>query len=86
MRSVTHYAAALRVLHRPVTLLVEPGGGHLAVDMIPREAYLFAVDTMLQRHLGGPRPEPPGQRLLIYLGENLRVAGPAFAEFANHSR
>jgi len=37
---------------------------------------------MLQRHLGGPVPEAPGQRLRAYLRENLRLAGPEFAGFA----
>ncbi len=82
IRSVNHYAATLRTLHRPVSLLVEPGGGHSPVNPIPREAYLFAMETMLQRHLGGPDPEAPGQRLRTYLRENLRVPGPEFAALA----
>ena len=49
---------------------------------MPREAYLFAMETMLQRHLGGPVPEPPGQRLRAYLRENLRLAGPEFRALA----
>ena len=40
------------------------------------------METMLQKHLGGPAPEPAGQRLRAYLRENLRLAGPEFAEFA----
>lgn len=53
---------------------MEPNGGHSPVNLIPREAYLFAMETMLQRHLGGPQPEPAGQRLRAYLRENLRLA------------
>lgn len=79
LRSVTDYVARLQRLQRPVSLLVEPGGGHSPVDPIPREAYLFAMETMLQRHLGGPLPEPPGPRLRAYLRANLRRAGPEFA-------
>jgi len=86
IRSVIHYAARLRALHRPVSLLVEPGGGHSPIDAIPREAYLFAMETMLQRHLGGTEPEPPGQRLRTYLRENLRLAGPELEKFANHPK
>jgi hypothetical protein len=63
-------------------LLVEPGGAHSPVDLVPREAYIFAMETMLQRHLGGEEPEPPGQRLRAYLRENLRLAGPEFRKFA----
>jgi acetyl esterase/lipase len=82
IREVVNYTATLRSLGRPVTLLVEPGGGHSPVDPIPREAYLFAMETMLQKHLGGPVPEAPGQRLRAYLRENLRLAGPEFQAFA----
>lgn len=86
IREVVNYAATLKALGRRVTLMVEPGGGHSPVDPIPREAYLFAMETMLQRHLGGPLPEPPGQRLRVYLRENLRLAGPEFKPFAGTSR
>lgn len=82
LRSVVDYGARLRALGRPVTLLVEPGGGHSPVAPLAREAYLFAMDTMLQRHLGGPPPEPPGPRLREYLRANLRIAGPEFEAFA----
>lgn len=86
IREVVSYTATLKSLGRPVTLLVEPGGGHSPVDPIPREAYLFAMETMLQRHLGGPTPEVPGQRLRTYLRENLRLAGPEFKDFAARTR
>lgn len=86
MKEVVHYSATLKALGRPLTLLVEPGGGHSPVQAVPREAYMFAMETMLQRHLGGPEPEQPGQRLLTYLRKNLRLAGPEFATFADTSR
>lgn len=79
LRSVTDYVARLKRLQRPVSLLVEPGGGHSPVDPIPREAYLFAMEVMLQKHLGGATPEPPSPRLRAYLRANLRLAGPEFA-------
>ena len=82
IREVTHYVAALKTAGRPVTFLVEPDGGHSPVAPVPREAYLFAMETMLQRHLGGPAPEPPGPRLRAYLRQNLRLAGPEFAAWA----
>jgi dipeptidyl aminopeptidase/acylaminoacyl peptidase len=82
IRSVIDYVARLKAQGSPVTLLVEPNGGHSPVEPVPREAYLFAMESMLQRHLGGPQPEPPGPRLRAYLRENLRLAGPGFARFA----
>lgn len=82
IREVVNYTATLKRLGLPLSLLVEPNGGHSPVDPVPREAYLFAMETMLQRHLGGLAPEPPGQRLRAYLRENLRLAGPEFAQYA----
>lgn len=86
IREVVNYAATLKAAKRPMTLLVEPNGAHSPVDPVPREAYLFAMETMLQRHLGGPVPEPPGQRLSAYLRQNLRVAGPEFAKYVKNPR
>ena len=83
IREVTHYVATLKAQGSLVTLLVEPGGGHSPLAPVAREAYLFAMETMLQRHLGGPEPDPPGQRLRAYLRGNLRLAGPEFTGFAN---
>lgn len=82
IREVTNYVATLKASGWPVTLLVEPGGGHSPLEPIPREAYLFAMETMLQRHLGGPVPEPAGPQLRAYLRENLRAAGPEFRALA----
>lgn len=84
IREVTNYVATLKTAGRPVTLLVEPGGGHSPLDPLPREAYLFAMETMLQHHLRGPVPEPAGQRLRAYLRQNLRLAGPEFRELAGN--
>lgn len=85
IREVVTYAATLKMLHRPVTLLVEPNGGHSPVDPVPREAYLFAMETILQKHLGGPAPELPGQRLRAYLRKSLRMAGKEFSQFPDAS-
>lgn len=82
IRSVIDYVARLKAQGSPVTLLVEPNGGHSPVEPVPREAHLFAMEGMLQRHLGGPQPEPPGPRLRAYLRENLRLAGPEFRALA----
>lgn len=80
IREVVHYAATLEILGKPVSLYVEPGGGHSPADPLPREAYAFLMETMLHAHLGGAAPEPPGTRLRAYLRENLRLAGAEFAD------
>ena len=85
IREVVTYTATLKAAKRPVSLLVEPNGGHSPTDPVPREAYLYGMEAMLQKHLGGAAPEPPGQRLRAYLRENLRQAGPEFREFAGKS-
>lgn len=86
IREVVNYSATLKAMGRPLSLLVEPGGAHSPTDLVPREAYLFGMETMLQKHLGGPPTEPPGQRLRAYLRANLRLAGPEFASFAQKPR
>lgn len=82
IREVTDYEARLRTLGQPVSLLVGPGGGHSPVDSITREAYHYAMEVMLKSHLGGPQPEPPGQRLPSYSRQNLRLAGVEFTPVA----
>ena len=67
------------IRRRSISIWVSPGP---PVEPVPREAYLFAMESMLQRHLGGPQPEPPGPRLRAYLRENLRLAGPEFRALA----
>ncbi|MDQ2702598.1 MAG: prolyl oligopeptidase family serine peptidase [Pseudomonadota bacterium] len=79
IREVVHYAAKLQTLGKPVTLYVEPNGGHSPRDPLPREAYAYLMESMLHAHLGGAAPEPPGARLKAYLRANIRLAGPEFA-------
>jgi dipeptidyl aminopeptidase/acylaminoacyl peptidase len=79
IREVIHYAARLQVLHKQVSLYVEPGGGHSPVDPLPREAYVYLMEAMLRAHLGGAEPDAPGAELRAYLRKNLRLAGPEFA-------
>lgn len=79
IREVAHYAAKLKTLGKPVSLYVEPGGGHSPDAPLPREAYFYLMEAMLHAHLGGAAPDTPGARLGAYLRENLRLAGPEFA-------
>jgi dipeptidyl aminopeptidase/acylaminoacyl peptidase len=78
-RGVIDYVARLRRLGKPVSLYVEPGGGHSPVAPVPREAYAYLMVQMLHAHLGGAEPEAPGVELRAYLRKNLRLAGPEFA-------
>ncbi len=82
IREVIHYAAQLRRLGKPVSLYVEPGGGHSPTKPLPREAYVYLVEAMLHAHLGGAKPDAPGAVLRAYLQKNMRLAGPEFAAFA----
>src|SRR5690606_11709976 len=82
IREVVNYAAKLKTLGKPVSLYVEPGGGHSPVDPLPREAYAYLMEAMLHAHLGGVAPEPPGARLRAWLRANLRLAGPEFADLS----
>ena len=82
IREVVHYAAQLRRLGKPVTLYVEPAGGHSPTDPLPREAYVYLMEAMLHAHLGGAAPDAPGPKLREYLQRNLRLAGPEFPGFA----
>jgi dipeptidyl aminopeptidase/acylaminoacyl peptidase len=82
IREVIHYAALLRRLGKPVSLYVEPGGGHSPVAPLPREAYVYLVEAMLHAHLGGAKPDAPGAELRAYLQKNMRLAGSEFAALA----
>jgi dipeptidyl aminopeptidase/acylaminoacyl peptidase len=74
IRSVTHYAAALRTLNKEVSLLIDAESLHALPSPLTREAYLYLMEDMLNRHLGGLQPKPPSPELSNYLQKNLRVA------------
>lgn len=84
-RGVIDYVARLRRLRKPVSLYVEPGGGHAPVAPVPREAYAYLMVQMLHAHLGGSAPDAPGAGLRAYLKANLRLAGPEFAGLAKRA-
>lgn len=75
VRSVVQYAAQLRAAGRDVSLYVEPEGGHSPTDPLPRETYLYLMETMLHRHLGGAAPAPPRRELRELLRRDVRVQG-----------
>lgn len=73
IRSVLHYAAQLQSMGKDVTLFVDAEGRHQLVNPVTREAYLYLVETMLHRHLGGRAPLPPDAALRESLRKNLRL-------------
>lgn len=55
-------------------------GGHQLVDPRTREAYLYLLERLLHRHLGGAAPRPPAAELRAHLRKHLRLAGPDLAD------
>jgi dipeptidyl aminopeptidase/acylaminoacyl peptidase len=78
IRSVTHYAAALKALDKDVSLFVDPDARHRLEDPRTREAYLFLMERMLHQRLGGAPPDPPGRALKSYVKKNLLLTGRDF--------
>ena len=72
-------AAALQAKGKDVTLLVDPEARHSVSDPKTREAYLYVIERMLHRRLGGAAPEAPGSALKAVLGNNLLLRGSDFA-------
>ncbi|MBL8516522.1 MAG: S9 family peptidase [Betaproteobacteria bacterium] len=75
IREVIHYAAMLRHLGKDVSLYVEPDGGHSPTEPLPRDAYVYLMEEMLHRHLGGAKPESPSPALHAHLKSALRIVG-----------
>ncbi|RDZ27871.1 S9 family peptidase [Lysobacter silvisoli] len=82
IRSVLHYAATLRALDKDVSLFVDAEGGHHLVDPLTREAYLYLLEDLLHRRLGGAAPSAPTRPLRAHLRNNLRLAGSDLATLA----
>ena len=76
IRGVTHYAALLRTLDKPVTLFVDGQAGHGIADDRSREAYYFLMERFLHQHLGGPAPAPPDAALREHLRRHLKLDPP----------
>lgn len=74
IRAVIHYAAVLRRLGKDVSLYVEADGGHSPTEPLPREAYVYLMEAMLHRYLGGAEPDAPNPKLRDYLKPALRIA------------
>jgi len=75
IRSVTHYAAALKTRGNDVSLYIDAEGSHNLPSPQTREAYLYLMEAMLHRRLGGAAPSPPDARLRATLRKNLLLTG-----------
>jgi dipeptidyl aminopeptidase/acylaminoacyl peptidase len=73
--NVVEYAARLRLLGKDVSLLVDADATHSNSDPVAREAYLYLLESMLARHLGGNPAAAPDPELRRYLDRNLRIRG-----------
>ncbi|KGQ19734.1 Peptidase S9 [Lysobacter dokdonensis DS-58] len=80
IRSVLHYAAALQSHGKDVTLLVDQAARHSVSDPRTREAYLYLIERMLHRRLGGGAPAAPDAGLRATLAKDLRLRGSNFAD------
>jgi dipeptidyl aminopeptidase/acylaminoacyl peptidase len=78
IRSVMHYAAALKLHGKDATLLVDPEGRHQLEDPRTREAYFYLIERLLHRRLGGDVPEAPNAGLRGFLDRNLLLRGSDF--------
>jgi hypothetical protein len=72
---VTDYVAKLQGLGRPVSLLVEPDEGHNLRKPLTRQAYLFLLQKMLEKHLGGPAVPAPSPELAKFLEQTMKANG-----------
>ena len=80
IRSVLHYAAALQSHGTDVTLLVDDDARHSVADPRTKEAYLYLIERMLHRRLGGAAPAAPDAGLRATLARDMRLAGSDFRD------
>jgi dipeptidyl aminopeptidase/acylaminoacyl peptidase len=73
--AVTDYVAKLQGLGHPVSLLVEPDEGHNLRKPLTRQAYLYLLQKMLEKHLGGPAVPAPGPELAKFLEQTMKANG-----------
>ncbi len=72
---VTDYVARLQGANRPVSLLVEPDEGHNLRKPLTRQGYVYLLQKMLERHLGGPAVPAPAPELAAFLEKTMKANG-----------
>ncbi len=73
--AVTDYVARLQGAGKPVSLLVDADEGHNPRKPIVRQAYVYLLQRMLHRHLGGPAVAAPSVELATYLAQTMKANG-----------
>jgi dipeptidyl aminopeptidase/acylaminoacyl peptidase len=73
--NVVEYAARLELLGKDVSLLVDADATHSNSEPVAREAYMYLLESMLARHLGGKPAAVPDPELRKYLDRHLRIRG-----------
>jgi dipeptidyl aminopeptidase/acylaminoacyl peptidase len=72
LKSVVSYAGKARQLGKPLTLLIDPAGGHVPATMIGTQACLYLMELAAHRHLGGGL-SPVSPELQSFLKRNVRI-------------
>ena len=72
LKSIVNYAAEARRLGKPVSLLIDPQGGHTPASRLGSEAALYTIERAAHRHFGGP-VSPPSAELTAFMGRNTRI-------------
>jgi dienelactone hydrolase len=75
LRGVLGYAARLKQLGKNVSLFVDPQAGHHNDKPVAHEAYLYLLELMFHRRLGGAAPVASDAAVRDYLVRSLRIAG-----------
>jgi dipeptidyl aminopeptidase/acylaminoacyl peptidase len=84
LRTINEYAARLKALGKDVSLLVDDASGHGLDSSLAKEGYLYLLEQLLHRPLGGMTSSALGAPLAGYLDRQLRLAGPSLAGAVPH--
>jgi dipeptidyl aminopeptidase/acylaminoacyl peptidase len=72
LKSIVNYAGEARRLGKPLSLLIDPQGGHTPATRLGSEAALYMIERAAHRHFGGP-VTPPSPELTAFMQRNVRI-------------